>query len=253
MSRRDLRELRVSRSSGQRASYACKQPLVGWHLLLLFPLLQMIGGTCMADVTVIGLTGDKYSFGTPVAGSFSNFIEFVPGGSITFAGDEAYFIESPVAELGIFMFANGKTVGTGSTVIANLSSTGIAINDFFQPNLITPVKAWFSIPVAITPNVTGDPWGDADYWGFPNIGVVTVPEEGSGWVKAYGKLVGVQVASPPAYYRVQLTGLEYGGGDVGFAPSPIPVPGAFALVIIGALSLRHLVREGPRRSTTPDR
>ncbi len=210
-------------------------PRLRWRILvLLIPLIHLIGGPCFAGVTVSGMAPARYEFGAPVAGSFANYIEFWPLSYIEFQGDPLYdpFYQTEVIELGRLVFGNGRTTGTGSSAIAQLNTSGVALIDHIIPNAVVPVKAWFTIPVIITPNLTGDPWQDADYWSFPGIGVVSIPEGGTGWVKAYGQLFGVNVASPPEYYTMELTGLEAGGGSALVIPT-VPAPSALLLVCLG--------------------
>ncbi len=211
------------------------RPRLRWRMLvLLVPLIHLIGSSCSAGVTVSGMAPARFEFGAPVAGSFANYVEFWPFSYIEFQGDPLYdpFYQTETLELGRLVFGNGRTTGTGNSVLAHLNTSGVALIDHIIPNAVVPVKAWFTIPVFVTPNTTGDPWQDADYWSFPGIGVVTVPEGGTGWVKAYGQLFGVNVASPPEYYTVELTRLEVGGGSVSVIPT-IPAPSALLLACLG--------------------
>lgn len=213
-------------------------------------LIAFLNPTCRADFIVTNLTGvfadpvggqnqgvgtSFFSTGTPFSAiDRPNRIEFTPLPEIVFPS-ASFTLPSEPVDVGRFSFFNGVTAtGTTATSVGFFVS-GTATIRSIDPPLDRPVGAIERIGFQVTPNLTGDPFLDADFWIFPGLARIKIPEGASGDVLARGRLVPQNFASPPQNFLFEFT--EFIPLSGGITVTPIPEPSSLVLVGIGTLAV----------------
>ncbi len=174
-----------------------------------------------------------------------NRIEFTPQAEVLLNGlRPPYDSPSSPVTIGTFSFFNGATqTGTAATSVEFwFDATAILLD--LTPNFVRPAGGQLRISFRLTRNVTGDPIQDGDYWTFPGIGSLLIPEDASGSVSAIGRFVPQFVNSPPRSFGMELVGLVPLDRTISFVPVPEANTALFAFAAL-ALCLNRSRRRRP--------
>lgn len=93
----------------------------------------------------------------------------------------------------------------------------------FLDNAEIPVRSILtSFGLDITPNTTGDAILDSDFWNFPGLAEIGVPEDESREILVFGRLVPQNVTTVAEFFELQITNLLSGDGLALNPSDPVP-------------------------------
>ncbi len=145
-------------------------------------------------------------------------------------------------QIGTLYLANGATKGgtEATSVVLGVGAVSSGSGFAYLPSQ-------FTIDFTFTPNVTGDPYLDRDFFTIETVGTLSVDEGSTAMVPLLAKvypLIGPLVAAGPVdtrQYGITIDGFgtPTGGGHI---ESQVPEPQTVMLVISGLIALSFAIR-----------
>jgi hypothetical protein len=195
-----------------------------------------------------GVGTSMFSTGVPLPTdptALSSSISFLSFGNLVFELDDPSGPSGSVP-IGRFGFRNGRTILDTSASRVDLYITGFGETPDLVPPSTIEIVGFNRIGLVDTPNTTGDAFSDGDYWIFPKIGRVLIPERSEGTVIAWARLVPVvsgaslriardgPATAPLQRYELELTRLV---AESGVVVIPVPEPRSVVLMLFGMTAL----------------